>query len=258
MSLGDITYLSIVPNKSQKKYQDIDSIIKIGNNSSDKLNFGKKIIYTYQKPTIDSGDFEIKIIDEIPHNEFNDFVLQNYSKLFDTDYAINFHSDGFIQNQEAWDDIFLEYDYIGAPIVIRMSEKEYLPLVGNGGFSLRSKKICEKIKELKSSDYLPQYLDAWGDMLITKDLFKILPTFFKNEDLYIGLFCNKILKEKGFKISDLKTASLFSTEHFSLLNNISSNSLEDMACSFGFHEINALRTPAVSEYRKRIQEKMTQ
>jgi hypothetical protein len=139
-----------------------------------------------------------------------------------------------------------------------MSQNGHLPLVGNGGFSLRSKKICEKIKELKSSDYLPQHLDVWGDTLITKDIFKILPAFFKNEDLYIGFFCNKILKEKGFKISDLKTACLFSTEHFSVLNNMYSTSLEDMTSSFGFHEINALSIPAVSEYRKQIQEKMTQ
>ena len=250
MRLEKITYLSIIPNKSQKEYQDVDSIIKIGNKSSDKLSFGKKIIYTYQKPTIDSGDFEIKIIDEIPYDKFNDFVLQKYSGLFDTDYAINFHSDGFIQNQEAWNDYFLEYDYIGAPIKIPIAQNESQIVVGNGGFSLRSKKICEEIEKLKSSDYLPN--------LITKDIFKIIPSFFRNEDVYISFLCNKILKEKGFKIADLHTASFFSTEHFSALNTKYSESPKDMISSFGFHEINALEIPSVAEYRRDIQEKMIQ
>ena len=77
MSLKKITYLSIVPNYSEKEYQDIDSIIKIGNNSSNKLDFEKKIIYTCQEPTIDPGNFEIKMIDEIPYKEFNRFVSEN-------------------------------------------------------------------------------------------------------------------------------------------------------------------------------------
>jgi hypothetical protein len=258
MSLKKITYLSIIPNKSEKEYQDVDSIIKIGNNSSDKLAFGKKIIYTYQKPTIDSGDFEIKIIDEIPYNKFNNFVLQKYSELFDTDYAINFHSDGFIQNQEAWNDNFLEYDYIGAPLKIPITQTEYRAVVGNGGFSLRSRKICEEIKNLSSSGYLPKHLDVLGDTLITKDIFKMIPSFFGNEDVYISFFCNKILKEKGFKIADFHTASLFSTEYFSALNTKYSESPKDMVSSFGFHEINKLGIPSVAEHRRKTQEKMIQ
>ena len=38
--LSKVTYLSVVPNKSDKVYQDIDSIISIGINSSKGLNFG--------------------------------------------------------------------------------------------------------------------------------------------------------------------------------------------------------------------------
>lgn len=256
MSLKKITYLSIVPNKSEKEYQDIDSIIKIGNNSSSELDFGKKIIYTCQKPTIDPGDFEIKIIDEIPYEEFNNFVSLKYLDLFDTEYSINFHSDGFIQNQNAWRDDFLEYDYIGAPIKLPTIKNEYQGVVGNGGFSLRSKKICEEIKELRSNNYLPIHLDIFGNKLITEEIFNRIPAFFQNEDIYIGLFCKKILEEKDFKIADFHTASLFSTEHFSALNNQYSENYDDMISSFGFHEINYLQIPSVSEYRKRIQKQM--
>tara|TARA_R110000772_G_scaffold250565_1_gene365229 strand:+ start:518 stop:1294 length:777 start_codon:yes stop_codon:yes gene_type:complete len=257
MSLKKITYLSIVPNDSEKEYQNIDSIIKIGNNSSNKLDFGKKIIYTCQEPTIDPGNFEIKMIDEIPYKEFNRFVSENYSELFNTEYAINFHSDGFIQNQDAWNNDFLKYDYIGAPIKLPTINNQYQPTVGNGGFSLRSKKICEKIKELKLNNYLPKYLDIFGDNLISEGIFGQIPAFFKNEDVYIGLFCKKILDEHGFKIADFHTASLFATEHFSLLNNQYSEDPEGLNSSFGFHEINYLQIPTVAEHRKKIQKQLT-
>ena len=74
MNLEKVTYLSIVPNESDKKYQDVDSIIKIGNYTSKNLNFGKKIIYTYKEPTIDPQDFEIKIIDKVPYEDFNNYI----------------------------------------------------------------------------------------------------------------------------------------------------------------------------------------
>ena len=50
--------------------------------------------------------------------------------------------DGFILNHKAWDNEFLNYDYIGAP-VYWMGNK--LIEVGNGGFSLRSKKLLKII-----------------------------------------------------------------------------------------------------------------
>ena len=45
-------------------------------------------------------------------------------------------TDGYIQNAAGWSPAFLQYDYIGAPFQPSMA-------VGNGGFSLRSKKLLE-------------------------------------------------------------------------------------------------------------------
>lgn len=252
MNLKNVTYLSIVPNKSNKIYQNINSIIKIGNNSSKNLNFGEKIIYTFEYPTIDPGDFKIKKIDEIPFDKFNDFILKNYSNLFNTDYAINFHSDGFIQNQNKWDENFLKYDFIGAPLNLNINNTSKF-IVGNGGFSLRSKKLCNKISELYNNNYYPKNLDIFPGYNIDINFIKKLPKIFSNEDVYISLFCNNILLENNFKISDFNNASKFSTEHFSLINNKIEKFSNSMINSFGFHEIDLLDNNLLKNIRKKIQ-----
>ena len=110
LDLPQVTYFSIVGNKTDKKFSDVNSILKIGQKTSRHINFGKKIIYTIEEPTIDVEDFEIKLIDEIKYEDFTDYVLNNYGSLFDTEYMINFHTDGFITNPQLWQDDFLNYD----------------------------------------------------------------------------------------------------------------------------------------------------
>lgn len=219
--LSEVTYLSVVPNKSNKIYQDIDSIISIGVNSSKNLNFGKKIIYTCVKPNIDPVDFEIKMIDEIPHNKFSDEIFKIYANSFDTEHVINFHCDGFIQNPDAWSNSYLDYDYIGAPIFYRGEI-----FCGNGGFSLRSKKICQRAYELfeENKNHLRNH----------------------NEDVVISYFLRNQLKNEGFRIPNLDTASRFSTEHYSEDHFNFEN-------SFGMHEIEALQKPSLIQSRKKLQ-----
>jgi hypothetical protein len=52
--------------------------------------------------------------------------------------------DGFVLRGEAWDPAFLDYDYIGAPWPHFRDAYN----VGNGGFSLRSRRLLEACKEL--------------------------------------------------------------------------------------------------------------
>lgn len=219
--LSKVTYLSVVPNKSDKVYQDIDSIISIGINSSKGLNFGKKIIYTYVEPTVDPIDFEIKMIDEIPHDKFGDEIFKIYAESFDTEYVINFHCDGFIQNPKAWSNSYLDYDYIGAPIYY--GGKIFC---GNGGFSLRSKKICQRAYELfiDNKNYLRNH----------------------NEDVVISYFLRNQLENEGFRIPSLDVASRFSTEHHS-------EDRFNFESSFGMHEIEALYNPSLIHHRKKLQ-----
>lgn len=70
---------------------------------------------------------------------------ENYSKWmikelvhqFKTSHVLTIHADGYVVNPKAWDDRWMEYGYIGAT----WGYKDNMN-VGNGGFSLRSWKLC--------------------------------------------------------------------------------------------------------------------
>jgi hypothetical protein len=220
IDLSSITYLSIVGNKSASQYTDIDSILKIGIHSSKNIKFGKKIIYTYENPSINTEDFEIVIIPEIKYELFSDFVLLNYNKMFDTDYMINFHHDGFIQNPNSWDESFLQYDYIGAPI----NYSNFL-INGNGGFSLRSKKMTTEVCNFYKNN---QFL-------------KNIP-----EDIIISYFLKNQLERKNIKFAPLEECVKFSLEHHLVFNGV------EFKESFGFHEIEKLFNIEEKNRRKNL------
>ena len=70
--------------------------------------------------------------------KYSKFILQQLpdSAFTQTDHVLIVQEDGYITNPELWDDSWLQYDYIGAPW-------PFPPYVGNGGFSLRSRKLLE-------------------------------------------------------------------------------------------------------------------
>jgi hypothetical protein len=57
---------------------------------------------------------------------------------------LGIHDDGFVINPHLWDNVFFEYDYIGAPWKWEGRRNR----VGNGGFVLRSKKFLNLIKNI--------------------------------------------------------------------------------------------------------------
>lgn len=80
------------------------------------------------------------------NNWFNIFFIKELVNCFDTEFCMTVHPDGYIINPDSWTDEFLKYDYIGAPWNYpgtRFRDVKNNPAIGNGGFSLRSKKICE-------------------------------------------------------------------------------------------------------------------
>ncbi len=68
--------------------------------------------------------------------DYSSFMLRKLCKYIETDFALVIQYDGYVVNPEAWDVDFLNYDYIGAPWWYDSEHN-----VGNGGFSLRSKKL---------------------------------------------------------------------------------------------------------------------
>jgi hypothetical protein len=80
---------------------------------------------------------------------YSKFCIREMHKYVDTSHALVVQYDGYVLNGEAWSDEFLKYDYIGA--VMAPSG-----IVGNGGFSLRSKKLMEWISKQNWPDAHPE------------------------------------------------------------------------------------------------------
>ena len=107
-------------------------------------------------PTADNRKVEIKPINSV--ESYSEFCIRNLTEYVETDFVLVAQHDGFVLHPDAWEDEFLNYDYIGAPWLIQANywfEKIGLPrslegkwLVGNGGFSLRSKRFLNLSRDL--------------------------------------------------------------------------------------------------------------
>lgn len=71
--------------------------------------------------------------------EYSQFLLTRLADYIRTDHCLVIQWDGFVINPRQWDDRFLEFDYIGSPWPQFADGHD----VGNGGFSLRSRKLME-------------------------------------------------------------------------------------------------------------------
>lgn len=70
--------------------------------------------------------------------DYSHFIVKELYKYIDTEFVLIVQSDGYVKNPAAWDSAFLQFDYIGATWWHRDGMN-----VGNGGFSLRSKRLME-------------------------------------------------------------------------------------------------------------------
>lgn len=132
-----------------------------------------------------------------------------------TDFNVVVQWDGFAVNAESWDEEFLKYDYIGACWLWPWGGDSHRrgPIVGNGGFSLRSRRLFEALLELDPKWHLgdwisDQRLNQREYHVISSDGAKYIP-----EDLLICLWYRDVLeKEFGIRFCPPELANKFSVE----------------------------------------------
>lgn len=78
-------------------------------------------------------------------------MVKELYKYVDTDFVLCTQWDAFVLNYKAWSEEFLSYDYIGAPWWFNDENN-----VGNGGFSLRSKKFINEASRLPLKNFNPE------------------------------------------------------------------------------------------------------
>lgn len=141
--------------------------------------------------------------------EYNRFMLFDLSKFINSDFALVVQYDGYVLRPYRWDDVFLNYDYIGAPWRRGgyFTDTKKAVRVGNGGFSLRSKKLLNVFNDLNLS---------FVDFNIDKF----------NEDGVICVYFREELEKYGIRFAPVSIASKFSCEEKLFDSDVQ---------SFGFH-----------------------
>jgi len=170
--------------------------------------FGESILFTSKALCSEDVINEAKIlgiklefISELKSiTEYSYFILAKLDKYISTKFCLITQWDSWIIERKFWDSDFLNYDYIGA-IWPHYSENK----IGNGGFSLRSKRLLESTR-----NYIISMPDFSTPLI---------------EDDYICRERRKIFEEKyQIKFPTNEIANRFSVER----NGVPSR-------SFGFH-----------------------
>ena len=124
------------------------------------LDFAKVKLITPED--IEDDLVEVIKCDPMDYEQYNEFIVYKLHQYVDTEHALIVQNDGYVVNADRWDDAFLEYDYIGALWPLPTDNfsfrdtKGNIQRMGNGGFSLRSKRLLELATNL-SLEWKPYF-----------------------------------------------------------------------------------------------------
>lgn len=151
----------------------------------------EEVLHITNHQTNDRG---LLIPDSFGIDQYNNFIVKELSGIIKTEFVLIIQYDGMAVKSKYWTNDFYNYDYIGAPWPDRFSWIEQGEKVGNGGFSLRSAKLLEALKD---------------DSII----FHNENPRFKNEDAVICQGYGEYLKRKHkIKYAPVELANTFSHE----------------------------------------------
>lgn len=181
------------------------------------------------------------------YQEYSWFVMFVLWHMVATEFALIVQDDGWVLNADNWNDEFLDYDYIGAPIHLARVEStqgtqwlrqfewsQYLDQPGyavtpvqNGGFSLRSQRLMRALidhpdirVEIPQPQvrFEPQLQMYWHNDAV-------------NEDVQLSGILRPQLETKGIRFAPLALARSFAAEAFTPILHDQYNLLQ----LFGYH-----------------------
>jgi hypothetical protein len=172
------------------------------------IRFARTVFLTDALPADVDVPLDIDVVRTGPitsHEDYSRIVLKNLLPHVRTSHVLLVQWDGYVINPDRWQTAFLENDYIGAP----WPGKDGNPRsVGNGGFSLRSRRLLEALQD---------------------DRFELMTN---TEDVTIcGIHKPRLVSEFGIRFADVDLAKQFSFEMGALRILAGGNK------TFGFHGI---------------------
>lgn len=192
--LPDITVVAVTTVPSE-----LDAHASALEYSTRGLSFGHVLLLSPVNPRPGSDVFQHIVIDRFPTvGDWGRFIVFELHKYIQTEFIILIHSDGFIVNPNAWDDEFLQFDFIGAPWPVPRDNFSYRDYFGNiirvgNSVSLRSRRLLT----------LPS--------LIGLDWASADHGFF-HEDGFLCVQNRHILQRHGINYAPLSVACRFSRE----------------------------------------------
>ena len=182
--------------------------------SSYNIEFGAVKLLSSELPSKKYADIEYVSILPMDFLGYSKLIIEDLHKYFKTSHCLVIQSDSFVVNSDLWKDEFLKYDYIGAPwsekikidsnLILDMKENR----VGNGGFSLRSRKLAETTSKID---------------------FNSLKFPIKSEDVVICHYMYKDMLHNGINFAPPEVAAKFSMENIDNLYG------QNVSSVFGFH-----------------------
>lgn len=140
---------------------------------------------------------EIIDISERPNStrdRWCDWIWYEIPYLVQTSHFLVIQWDGWILHPELWDTGWLSYDYMGAPWPL---DYEAAPgLVGNGGFSLRSKRLALEVAN--NREHYPMIRSSLDNA--------------PSEDIALSRYYREALEATGLKWANYEDAQRFSFE----------------------------------------------
>lgn len=193
---------------------EIPATIKALEKSCEGINFGAVKLISHRKPDDLPKNIQFKYCNEIKSiDEFNILVFKYLGQYVQTSHCLMVQYHGYVINPLVWDNDWLNYDYCGAlwPLkedaYIAWGSREHVR-IGNGGFSLRSKKLL--------------------DIPLKHDLPLLQEQGWYNEDGNLNCYYREVMLALGIEYTPIEIAAKFSYE-----NPIPEN--QNIDKFFGFH-----------------------
>lgn len=163
----------------------VEATVAALHRSTAQVKFGEVLLLCDRPPPAVAGTaIQWRRIGRLTsRRDYSRFMLSDLAGHISTSHAMCVQWDGFVLHGDAWDPQFLDYDYIGA-VWPHFRDGHN---VGNGGFSLRSRRLLEECRAL---DYRGLEL----------------------EDVVISRLCRPRLEAQGIRFAPAAVAQRFAYE----------------------------------------------
>jgi hypothetical protein len=190
----------------------LDKVVFALEESQKSLNYFDTILISPKKPKGLPKTIKWKQSPPLPlrgpgHDAYSRFMIFDLWRYVESSHCLTIHADGYVLNPRKWSSTFLEYDYIGAPWPLRddvfVTPFGRTQRVGNGGFSLRSKKLLR----------VPQQHEVVFDVN-KSDFYRHMNAGLLHEDGNICVHNRHVYEYAGCRFAPVEIAVQFSQEHF--------------------------------------------